>query len=183
MLPGAADDPIAEGTADLVIVPQNAVLASGLAGFATMLERLDAMLPVGGTLLFAAEVVIAGPAATDRLPAQLAADGALQQVIADCTGWSSVGDSDWSLGEATIDRLAVTGTPSENEPHFVIQIGELWSATAVWGWRKAAVTSAGGWEQLADRLFPFLDPGSSAARPRSWLGRGARRQLRVMLGG
>jgi hypothetical protein len=183
MLPGAADDPMAEGTADLVIVPQNAVLASGLAGFAMMLERLDAMLPVGGTLLFAAEVVIAGPAATDRLPAQLAADGALQQLIADCTGWTSVGDSDWSLGEATIDRLALAGTPSESEPHFVIKIGELWSTTAVWGWRKAAATSAEGWEQLGERLSPFLAPGTSAARPRSWLGRGARRQLRVMLGG
>ena len=183
---------------DLIVLPQNAVLAAGLAGFAATLERLDAMLPVGGTLLFAAEIVVAGPAATDRLPAQLAADGRLQQLVSECTGWTLTGDSDWSLGGATLDRLAVAGTPSEREPHFVIQIGDLWSATGVWAWRKTAATPLEGWARLHERLAHFRTPGgdssasgtlggktpgSDAPRQRGWFGRGARRQLRVMLGG
>jgi hypothetical protein len=198
VLRGSADDLRAYDPADLIILPRNAVLAAGLAGFASTLERLDAMLPVGGTLLFAAEIVVAGPAATDRLPAQLAADGRLQQLVSECTSWTPAGDSDWSLGEATLDRLAVAGTPSEREPHFVIQIGDLWSTTGVWAWRKTAPTPLEGWARLHERLARFLSPGgdssagetpggetpdSDAARQRGWFGRGARRQLRVMLGG
>ena len=198
ILRGAADDLRAYDPADLIVLPQNAVLAAGLAGFAPTLECLDAMLPVGGTLLFAAEIVVAGPAATDRLPAQLAAGGRLQQLVSECTSWTPAGDSDWSLGEATLDRLAVAGTPSEREPHFVIQIGDLWSTTGVWAWRKTAATPLEGWARLHERLAHFLTPGgdssasgtlggktpgSDAPRQRGWFGRGARRQLRVMLGG
>jgi hypothetical protein len=192
VLQGAAD-PRLYDPADLVVVPQNAVLAAGLTGFVPTLERLDAMLPVGGTLLFAAEIVIAGPAATDRIPAQLAADGRLQQVVVECTGWTTAGNSDWSLGEATLDRLAVAGTPSERAPHFVIQTGDLWSTTGVWAWRKAVATPREGWAKLHERLAQLLDPGgdtaasdtpgTEATRQRGWFGRGARRQLRVMLGG
>src|SRR5205823_7942488 len=198
VLRGAVDDPRAYGPADLIILPQNTVLAGGLAGLAPTLERLDAMLPVGGTLLFAAEILVAGPAVADRLPAQLAADGRLQQLVSECIGWTPAGDSDWSLGEATLDRLAVAGTPSEREPHFVIQIGDLWSTTGVWAWRKTAATPLQGWARLHERLAHFLTaggdssasgtpdgeiPGSDAPRQRGWFGRGARRQLRVMLGG
>ena len=198
VLRGATDDPRAYDPVDLIVLPQNTVLAGGLAGLAPTLERLDAMLPVGGTLLFAAEIVVAGPAATDRLPAQLAAGGRLQQLVSECTSWTPAGDSDWSLGEATLDRLAVAGTPSEREPHFVIQIGDLWSTTGVWAWRKTAATPLEGWARLHERLAHFRTPGgdssasgtlggqtpgSDAPRQRGWFGRGARRQLRVMLGG
>lgn len=183
VLPGTTDEPVASGLADLIILPESAILARGMAGLAATVECLDAMLPVGGTLLFAAEVVIAGPPAADRLPARLAANGLLQQLIAECTGWAPIGDSEWTLGEATLDRLAVAGTPSEREPHFVIQIGDLWSTTAVWAWRKAAATRPDGWERLHGHLAAIVTAGIEAPPQRGWFGRGARRQLRVMLGG
>jgi len=125
--------------------------------------------------LFAADVVIAGTPAADRLPAELAANGLLQELIANCTGWSPAGDSDWSLDEATLDRLAVSGTPGEREPHFVIQIGELWSTTAVWAWRKSDVTQPEGWAKLKRRLGTYIAGENGAPRQRGWLGR-ARRQ-------
>jgi hypothetical protein len=174
-LPGTADDLVERDAAELIVLPQNAVLANGLLGFAVALERLDATLPLGGVLLFAADVVIAGTPAADRLPAELAANGLLQELIANCTGWSPAGDRDWSLDEATLDRLAVSGTPGEREPHFVIQIGELWSTTAVWAWRKTDVTQPEGWAKLKRRLGTYIAGENGAPRQRGWLGR-ARRQ-------
>ncbi|MBV9858659.1 MAG: hypothetical protein JO038_00930 [Alphaproteobacteria bacterium] len=147
----AAFDPV-----DLVILPDNAVLAHELAGLPEVLEQLDCSLAIGGAIVFAAETVIAGPGASDRLPGALLAQGVLERLAAEHTGLVPVGSSDWRISAATLDRLAVAGTDSERRPHFVIQIGDLFSTTAVLSWRKRRTTSSQGWAGFAEALAASL---------------------------
>jgi len=140
----------------LILLPDNAVLADGLAGFPYRLEHLDRALASGGVLIFSAEIVIAGGRAPDRLPGRLVASGALEEAFARFTGLRAIGETDWRIGAATLDRIATAGSAGEREPHFVVRIGDLLSTTAVWVLRKDAPTSPAGWAAFAQRLVPQL---------------------------
>jgi hypothetical protein len=133
----------------LIVLPDNALLADGVDGLPHRLAALEALLETGGIIAVAVETVIAGDLASDRLPGRFVAQGQVERLIARHTGLRAVGASDWRLSESTLDRLAVAGTPSEREPHFIIQIGRVFSATAVWVLQKTGSTNRSGWENLA----------------------------------
>jgi hypothetical protein len=111
---------------------------------------LEPLLAPDGVLAFAAEVVIAGDSASDRLPGRFVAEGGVEGMIARHAGLKPLGPSDWRISEATLDCLAVAGGSSEREPHFVVQIGRVFSATAVWVLQKQASTQSSAWKGLDD---------------------------------
>jgi hypothetical protein len=143
------DEEAAGDSFDLIALLDNAILADGITGFVARLEQLDRRLANGGVIIFAAEVVIAGGRADDRLPGAFVAAGSLEALIARYTGLRMIGEADWHMSPATLDRLAIANTPSEHDPHFVIQIGKLFSTTAVWVLCKQAATSRSSWGELA----------------------------------
>jgi hypothetical protein len=139
----------AEGTYGLIVLPDNVILAEGLTGFPGRLAALEPLLALGGLIMFATEVVVAGDAASDRLPGGFVARGNVERLLMRHTGLRPVGGTDWRISEATFDRQAVAGAPSEQEPHFVIQIGKIFSTTAVWTLRKAGLTPTAAWNDFA----------------------------------
>lgn len=140
------------GTVELLVLPDNAVLAGGVAGFLTTLADCERLLAVGGLLVFAVEVVISDDRADDRLPGGLLASGEFERLVSRCTGLAPEGGSDWRLTPATLDRIAIAGTESERQPHFVVQIGTLLSTTAVLSWRKQRTTTEADWLRLERSL-------------------------------
>jgi hypothetical protein len=169
----AGGDPV-----ELIVLPDNAILAHGIGGLAGSLEMFDGGLAVGGVIVFATEIVIAGGTADDRLPGELVATGGFEALLAEHTGLALVGGSDWRLSEETLDCLAVAGSPSETQPHFVVQIGNLLSTTAVWVLQKRALTRPSAWALFAAELAvrvessereqarrPMVDDGSIRCLP------------------
>ena len=165
------------GPVELVVLPDNAILAHGIGGLASSLELFDGWLAVGGVMVFATEIVIAGGTADDRLPGELVATGAFEALLAEHTGLAPVGGSDWRLSKETLDCLAVAGSPSESQPHFVVQIGNLLSTTAVWVLQKRTLTRPSAWALFAAELAVRVELAEREQARRSMIDDGSIRCL------
>jgi hypothetical protein len=137
----------------------------------------DGWLAVGGVMVFATEIIIAGGTADDRLSGELVATGAFEAPLTVHTGLAPVGGSDLRLSKGTVDCLAVAGSPSESQPHFVVQIGNLLSTTAVWVLRKRTLTRPSAWALFAAELAVRVELSEREQARRSMIDDGSIRCL------
>ena len=156
---------------DAVVVVHNTALRHGAAGLESMLRWADGRLAPGGVLAFSAEVALAGDRGGPWLATDALGPEGLEAAIGTHTGLRLTGGSfESSMSDATLDRLAITGEPSADNPHLVVRTGPVLHTASVWTLRKAGPTTAAGWKALRSAFDRWLVPeGDSVSQP--WQGR------------
>jgi len=145
-----------DGRVEVVLLPQNTAFTGGPARFAALMAWASDQLAEGGVLAFSSEVVLNPPAPVPwpTLAAAAGPPGGLCDLLVRHTGLVPQSTFDAGLSDATLDRIAVTGTPSADHPHFLRDTAGTLHVTGVWACRKAAQTPAGAWVECAAALFP-----------------------------
>ncbi|MDW7555773.1 MULTISPECIES: hypothetical protein [Azospirillum] len=117
-----------------VFIPQNTLLAAGLRQADSLLRHAARRLVEGGVIACSVETALDRRGRRDRpAPGRLAA---VMRILADRSGLVSCGGVDWSLSDATLDRIAVRGEDSERRPHLVTRDDHGHRTCSVWFLRK-----------------------------------------------
>ncbi|MBY3757603.1 hypothetical protein GBZ26_20455 [Azospirillum formosense] len=117
-----------------VLIPQNTLLAAGLRQADTLLRSTARRLAGGGVIACSVETALDNRGRRNcPAPGRIAA---VMGILADRNGLVSCGGVDWSLSDATLDRIAVRGEDSERRPHLVTRDDHGHRTSSVWFLRK-----------------------------------------------
>ena len=140
-----------DGRADIVLLPQNTAFSGGPSRFATVMAWADRHLETGGVLAFSSEIVLNPPGPVPWLT--LTAAGGLAALLERHTGLRLEEAFDGTLSDATLDRIAASGSPDMDRPHFVRDTDGILHVTGVWCCRKTADTPSEGWGALMEEAL------------------------------
>ncbi|WP_188261097.1 hypothetical protein [Azospirillum tabaci] len=135
---------------DAVVVPQNTLLSGGFDRTVDLLEALDRHLSVGGGVAWSIEIALDGQERDGCLTPSQAVDAAAF-LSGEC-GLQPVGGFDWSISDATLDRVGVIDTGPVNRPHLVTQDDRGLRTCSVWVLRKWHSTPERLWRRVAEAL-------------------------------
>ncbi len=117
-----------------VFIPQNTLLTVGLRQADAILRSTVHRLAGDGVIACSVETALDGRGRRDRLtPGRVAA---VMAILAERSGLELCGSRDWSLSDATLDRIAVQGEDSERRPHLVTRDDHGPRTCSVWFLRK-----------------------------------------------
>ncbi|AWJ93461.1 hypothetical protein Sp245p_26750 (plasmid) [Azospirillum baldaniorum] len=117
-----------------VFIPQNTLLIVGLRQADAILRSTVHRLAGDGVIACSVETALDGRGRRDRLtPGRVAA---VMAILAERSGLELCGSRDWSLSDATLDRIAVQGEDSERRPHLVTRDDHGPRTCSVWFLRK-----------------------------------------------
>ena len=117
-----------------VFIPQNTLLMGGLRQADAILRDTARGLAGDGVVACSVETALDGRGRRDRpVPGRAVAVMAL---LASRSGLELCGSMDWSLSDATLDRIAVQGQDSERRPHLVTRDDHGPRTCSVWFLRK-----------------------------------------------
>ena len=157
---GTMDEAPTAPAFDAIVILQNSALRRGADGLAAMLRWADGRLGPGGILALSAEVAVAGKASGPWLDAAALGPEGLKTGIERHTGYRLAdGLFDARLSDATLDRTAITGEPSADNPHLVIRTGTVLHTVSVWTLCKTGRTTATDWAALRSTLRRMVGTG------------------------
>lgn len=135
---GLAAPALASAEWDAVVVTQGALLSDGsgvsLERALERLVRLERRLKPGGLVLFSTDLDVVLGAGGEAVTADVLCR--LCGMVQERTKLRLAGGIDWSLSDATLDRVARSGTDEVKRPHFAVVKDENIQITAVLCLRK-----------------------------------------------
>ncbi len=137
---GLASPELASRRWDAVVVTQGGLFADGVGNAVEHVIQLARRLKPGGLLLLSVEVAIQAAAGEDDVTAEDVLG--FCRAVGTCAGFRPVGEIDWSVSDATLDRLARSGTDETARPHFIIAEGGGFRTSSVLCLRRNAAPSS-----------------------------------------
>lgn len=148
----------AEQPYDLLLLPHGAAFCQGIAGFVTILERLDPWLADGACITVGAEVILRGRLGQERPNIATAGTNGIGRILASRTGMAFLdGASDMTVARSDLRLVCDEGGSHEGQPAFAAaRSGDiLWPC--LWVLRRAHATRPQAWAAAAaDTLRLYL---------------------------